>query len=84
MYSNRPFLRCFYIIVHALTFSSEFHHRSVGGEVEEEFELLSEFSSELYETKARRIGQLDINKPKNRFVDIVPCKSRCYVSDLPH
>ena len=56
-------------------FNSQFHFRFREGEIEEEFELLQEYSAGLYENKTRDIGHAEENKAKNRFVDIVPCKN---------
>ena len=57
-----------------IEFNSQYNWRLIEGEIDHEFELLQEYSSKLYEEKSRSIGQLEINKPRNRFVDIVPCK----------
>ena len=58
-----------------MEFNQQFLFRFREGEIEEEFELLQEHSANLYQVKPRDIGQDEINKPKNRFIDIVPCES---------
>ena len=39
-----------------MEFNSQFHFRFREGEIEEEFELLQEYSAGLYENKSREIG----------------------------
>ena len=60
--------------ISVLEFNSEYHDRVNAGDIEAEYAWLQEYSQHLYETRSRAIGQLEKNKPRNRFVDIIPCK----------
>ena len=57
-----------------ISFNSQLKKKEQSGEIEEEYSLLQEFGNEMQEKKSRQTAQLDVNKPKNRFVDILPCK----------
>ena len=65
--------RLSYHPISILEFNGQYNRRLREGDIDHEFELLQEYSAKLYEEKSRSIGQLEINKPRNRFVDIVPC-----------
>ena len=66
--------RLSYHPISILEFNSQYNRRLREGDIDNEFELLQQYSARLYEEKSRSIGQLEMNKPRNRFVDIVPCK----------
>ncbi len=59
--------------ISVLEFNHQYRGRIQDGEVEEEFGILQDYCTELNERKSRDIGRKEENKPKNRFVDIVPC-----------
>jgi len=69
---NRGRRRLSYHPISIIEFNSQYNRRLREGDIDHEFELLQEYSAKLYEEKSRSIGQLEINKPRNRFVDIVP------------
>ncbi|TRY62797.1 hypothetical protein TCAL_03608 [Tigriopus californicus] len=64
-------------------FNSQFHIRLRDGDVNKEFELLQEYGNSLQMRRPRNIGQMDINKPKNRFVDIIPYDHSLVRSTVP-
>jgi len=62
--------------------------RETEGDVSREFDLLQEQSAKDYEEKSREVARMEVNKAKNRFVDIVPCEEekggrRSDIDDFP-
>ena len=58
-----------------IEFNSHFAHKKQNGHIQKEYELLADYSQELNLAKSRDEGNLTANKPKNRFVDIIPCEN---------
>ena len=60
--------------ISVLEFNQQYRGRVMDGEIEEEFQVLQEYCAELSGRKEREVARREENKPRNRFVDIVPCE----------